>query len=181
MNRAAGKAVRAIALVGIMAATLECAKLALAAIPNVEAVTLLCALYGYIFGPLGIIASLVFVTAEPLFWGFGTWIISYYIYWPLVATVFMLLSRIKIQKKLILIPILTVAAVILTSFFGALTSLVDVGLFSGSYDRFFFRFSIYYMRGISFYLTQIITNAVLFPILFLPLSTALASLKKRML
>ena len=51
------KTAEIIALVGIMAATLECAKLALASLPNIEAVTLLSAVYGYVFGPLGIAAT----------------------------------------------------------------------------------------------------------------------------
>ena len=50
-----------IALIAVMAATLEGGKLALAAIPNVEIVTLLCAVYGYVFGGAGIIATYVFV------------------------------------------------------------------------------------------------------------------------
>ena len=40
------KAARVVALVGIMAATLECGKLVLSFLPNIEVVTLLCALYG---------------------------------------------------------------------------------------------------------------------------------------
>ena len=158
-----------IALVGIMAATLECVKLALASLPNVEAVTLFTALFGYTLGPLGLIASIVFVCIEPLIWGFGPWIISYFIYWPLVALVFMLLGRARVKNRIIL----TLAAVLLSAFFGVLTSLVDIGLFSGAFDNFFTRFAIYYTRGISFYLTQIITNAILFPTLFRPLSAAL--------
>lgn len=175
------KTAEIIALVGIMAATLECAKLALASLPNIEAVTLLTAVYGYVFGPLGIAATLVFVAIEPLIWGFGTWFISYLIYWPLVATVFTLIRLLKIKNKILLVSIATVSAILLTAFFGVLTSLVDIGLFSGSYDRFFYRFSIYYMRGVSFYLTQIITNALVFPIIFLPLTSALGRLKSRML
>ena len=158
-----------IALVGIMAATLECVKLALASLPNVEAVTLFTALFGYTLGPLGVWAAVVFVCIEPLIWGFGTWIISYFIYWPLVAIVFMLLGRANIKNRIIL----TLTAVLLSAFFGVLTSLVDIGLFSGAFDNFFTRFAIYYARGIGFYLAQIITNAVLFPLLFCILNKAL--------
>ena len=85
VGREGGLNARAIALVGIMAATLECGKLVLSFIPNVEVVTLLVALYGYVFGGLGIIAAAVFVCIEPLIWGFGSWFITYIIYWPLVA------------------------------------------------------------------------------------------------
>ena len=157
-----------------MAATLECGKLVLSFLPNVEVVTLLCALFGYVFGGAGVVATLVFIAIEPLIYGFGTWIISYCIHWPMVAIIFMLLGRIKVKNRVIL----TSVAVILTAWFGVLSSLVDVGLFSGYFDRFFYRFGIYYLRGISFYITQIICNAILFPLLFRPLSEILSKFNK---
>ena len=153
---------RRIALVGIMAATVECGKLALASIPNVEVVTLLLGLYSYVFGWLGICSAIVFVCIEPLIWGVGTWVVSYFIYWPLLALTFMILGRMRLRNRFALAGI----AVALTVFFGVLTSLVDVGLFSGAFDRFFVRFGIYYMRGIPFYLAQTICNAVLFVSVF---------------
>ena len=165
-----------IALIGIMAASIECVKLALSFLPNVEAVTLLTALYSFVFGWYGIVAALVFVCIEPLIWGFGTWLISYIIYWPLVAVVFFLFGRLKIKNRVSV----TLAAVALTLFFGVLTSFVDVGLFSGSFDRLFYRFGIYYARGILFYLAQIVTNAILFPLLFPLLSDRLSRLRKKM-
>ena len=81
-----------IALVGMMAATLECAKLALAVLPNIEAVSLLIALYSFVFGWAGIVAAVIFVCIEPLIWGFGTWFVSYLIYWPALAIVFFILG-----------------------------------------------------------------------------------------
>ena len=151
-----------VALVGIMAATVECGKLALASIPNVEVVTLLLGLYSFVFGWLGILAAVIFVCIEPLIWGFGTWVISYFLYWPLVALVFLVLGRARVKNRFILSGI----AVLLTVLFGVLTSLVDIGLFSGAFDNFFARFAIYYMRGVPFYLTQILCNAVLFVTVF---------------
>ena len=59
-------AAKKIALVGISAATIECGKSALAFLPNIEVVTLLCALYGYAFGMLGVLSAVVFVCIEPL-------------------------------------------------------------------------------------------------------------------
>ncbi len=165
----AGSTAKKIALVGISAATIECGKLVLSGIPNVEVVTLLCALYGYVFGGLGVISVYVFVCIEPLIWGIGTWLPHYFIYWPLVSFVFLLLGRKKIQSR----TLMTLAAVILTVFFGILSALIDVGLFSGYFDNFLSRFSIYYLRGVPFYLSQIITNALLFPTLFLPLAKRL--------
>ena len=175
MKLSAKNAARAASLVGIMAATIECAKLALASLPNVEAVTLLVAVYSYTFGSLGLLATLIFVLIEPLIWGFGSWFVSYLIYWPLVAAVFCVLGKKGLGGRLIT----TAVAVILTFSFGFLSSLVDLGLFSGYFDNFLQRFIIYYSRGIVFYITQIITNAVLFPLLFKPLKDFLTKLKGR--
>ena len=164
-----------IALVGIMAASVECAKLALMFLPNIEAVTLLLALYGYIFGIWGVVSAVVFVCIEPMLFGFGSWVVSYFIYWPLVALVFMILGRLRVKNRLIL----TGTAVLLTFFFGILTSLVDLGLFSGFFENFLERFLIYYARGVYFYIAQIITNLVLFLFLFKPLCKKLAKIKCR--
>ena len=172
-----GSAAKKIALVGISAATVECAKLALAALPNVEVVTLLTALYGYTFGWLGVCASIVFVCIEPLIWGVNTWVVLYFIYWPLLALVFMLLGKLKIKNRLAL----TSVAVILTVFFGILSSLIDVGLFSGYFDNFLYRFSVYYLRGLPFYIAQVVTNAIAFPTLFIFLSGKLEKTKKNVL
>lgn len=171
----ASLAVRKVSLMGMMAAMLTGGKLALAVIPNVEIVTLLSALYGYVFGGLGILAILVFVTVEPLLWGVGTWVISYYLYWPFVGLVFFLFCRLGVKRC---VP-LTAAALLLTVWFGVLTSLVDIGLFMGYFDRFFERFAIYYMRGIVFYIVQLACNAVTFPLLFPPLSRTLFYIKGR--
>ena len=165
-----------IALVGVMAATVECAKLALSALPNVEVVTLLLALFSYAFGWSGFFASIVFVSIEPLIYGFSTWVVSYYLYWPLVSIIFLLLGYKEVKNRWIL----TLTAVILTAWFGVLTSLVDIGLLSGFFDNFFYRFSVYYARGAVFYIVQIAANAVLFPLLFPFLSEKLKALKSRM-
>ncbi len=170
-------AARSAALVGIAAATLECAKLALSFLPNVEAVTLLVALYGYVFGWLGVLAAAVFVCIEPLIYGINTWVITYFIYWPLAAFIFMLLGRAKIKNRWTL----TAAAVILTVFFGVLSSLIDIGLLSGFFDNFFYRFAVYYARGILFYAVQVACNAVLFPLLFNFLKEKLETVKRSFL
>ena len=166
-----------LALVGISAATIECGKLALSALPNVEVVTLLVALYGYCFGKTGIIATLVFVAIEPLIYGIGSWVPVYFIYWPLLALTVALLGRARIKSRLAL----TGTALLMTVLFGVLSALVDVGLLSGSFDNFLYRFGVYYLRGIPFYLAQLATNAALFPLLFRPLSAALSRLYRRML
>ena len=166
---------KAIALVGVTAATVECGKLVLSALPNIEVVTLLLALYGYVFGWYGVLSALVFVSIEPLIYGFGTWLPAYLIYWPLVALVFMLLGKIKLKNRWLI----TAVAVGMTFLFGLLTSLIDVGLLSGNFDNFLYRFGVYYARGIPFYAIQIACNAVLFPCFFIFLSDKLAVMRRR--
>ena len=148
-----------------MAATLEGGKLALSFIPNVEIVTLLCAVYGYVFGFYGIIATYIFVGIETWIWGVNTWVVTYLIHWGCVTFVFMLLGKFKIRSRLIA----TATAVTLTVAFGVLSSLVDTGLLTGFFDNFWKRFAIIYTRGVVFYVTQIVCNLLLFLIVFKPL------------
>ena len=164
---------RSIALVGIMAATLECGKLALSFLPNIEVITILCALYGYVFGIYGIIATAIFVCIEPLIYGFGSWIITYFIYWPLVAFVFMLLRKKGVKSRLWL----TVIAVVLTVGFGVISSIVDTAFYLGINKNYLSNLVLYYVRGIVFYIVQIACNAVLFPTLFLFLVDKLEKIK----
>lgn len=152
-------------MTALAAATIEAVKFALAAIPNVEGVTLLCAVYGYCLGVGGVVAAVVFCAIETAIYGVSTWVISYFIHWPFIALVFALLSRLKVKNILII----TLTAAVLTTLFGVQTSLVDTGLFSGFFDRFWERFAIIYVRGGIFYVTQIVCNIIVFPILFRPL------------
>ena len=164
-----------IALVGIMAAIVECGKLALSFIPNVEVVTLFLALFSYAFGSLGLLSAIIFVCIEPLIWGFGTWVFSYLIYWPMVALVFFVFGRLKIKNRFII----TAAVILLTFFFGILSSLVDIGLLSGFFDNFWYRFGIYYARGVVFYVVHIVSNAVIFFLLFPFLLERIGKIKRR--
>ncbi|MDE6614385.1 MAG: hypothetical protein K2K24_02640 [Clostridia bacterium] len=161
-----------LALIAIMSATLEVGKLALSFIPNVEIVTLLCAVYGYVFGFYGIIATYIFVGLETLIWGVNTWIVTYLIHWGCVAFVFMLYGRFKIKNRLLI----TATAILLTAAFGVLSSLVDTGLLTGFWDNFWKRFAIMYTRGFAFYIAQIVCNLLLFLLVFNPLVNRLGKI-----
>ena len=152
---------RAIALIGVMAATIEVGKLALSFLPNIEVVTLLCALYGYVFGFYGVVAAAIFVCIEPLIYGVGSWVAIYMIYWPLVAFVFMLLASAKVKRRL---P-LTLIALGLTLFFGVLSAVVD-SMVHGIGLHYFKNVFVYYLRGIPFYINQLLCNGAVFPTLF---------------
>ena len=177
MNFKSVSAAKAAALVGICAATLECAKLVLMLLPNIEIVSLLCGLYGYVFGWFGVLSSVIFVLIEMMIHGFNTWVVSYLIYWPLLSGVFMLLARARVKNRWIL----TSAAVVMTIFFGVLTSLIDTGLLTGNFDDFFHRFAVLYASGFVFYIAQIASNAVSYPILFNYIASKLEKVKIRMM
>lgn len=163
-----------IALIAVCTALIEGCKLALSMIPNVEVVTLLCALFGYVFGFYGIISVFLFAAIEPLIWGIGSWIIYYFIYWPLVAFIFMLFGRKNVRNRLVL----TLTAGVLTVFFGVLSAVVDVLVYSQP-SNFLRVFPGYYARGATFYIVQIVCNLILFPICFIPLADVLTKLNKK--
>lgn len=174
-NKKLASPARLIAFVGIAATTLECGKLALF-LPNVEVVTLLTALYGYVFGWLGVCSAAVFVCIEPLIYGINTWVITYFIYWPLVAFVFMMLRRARVKNRWLL----TTAAVGLTVLFGILSAVIDTAIMLGVNEHYFTNLLIYYARGIVFYAVQIVCNAVIFPLLFTFLADKLKVIKRNM-
>lgn len=157
------------AYIAVCAATLTAGKAALAAIPNVEVVSLLLGVYGYVFNLAGVLSSLVFCAVEVLIWGVGSWVVLYFIYWPALAVLFAVFGRLKIKNKIVI----TLTACVMTTLFGVLSSLIDTGLFTGFHENFWRRFAVLYVRGGAFYLTQIICNAVAFTLLFPPLCALL--------
>lgn len=169
MNKALRRTTLAVVQIAVASATVSAAKFALMAIPNVEAVSLLLAVYGFVLGWKGIAAALVFCASETLIWGAGTWVVTYFMYWPSLASVFALLGK-TVKPSAI---IATVVAFVMTLWFCVLSSLVDVGLTSGNFENFGERFTIYFLRGTWFYVAQIVCNLVLFPLLFKPLTSSL--------
>lgn len=74
-----------IALIGVMVATIEVAKISLSFLPNIELVSLLIILYTIFFGRQIIYVVLTFVCIEGVLYGFGIWWIMYLYIWPLLA------------------------------------------------------------------------------------------------
>lgn len=167
-------AAKKLALVGVMAATIECGKLALSFLPNIEVVTLLCALYGYVFGWYGVAAAAVFVCIEPLIYGFGSWVITYALYWPAVAVVFMLFGRIGLKNRWLL----SASAVGMTVIFGIGSATIDTAFYLGINENYFANLIVYYIRGSVFYAVQIACNAAIFLTVFLYLSDKLSYIRR---
>lgn len=161
-----------IVLPAVIAAILIVVKEALAFIPNVEAVTLIIVVCAYVFpARTTIFASIVFCTGEWLIYGFGYWVVAYYIYYPLLAATALFLKLVK--KPIWRAVAATAIAVVLTAFFGVLTSAVDALFIVGFKNVFFKYFAVIYARGIYFYLTHIISSFVTVSVLFTPISLSL--------
>ncbi len=172
-------------ITAMFAALLVGGKEALAAIPNVEMVTLIIASCAFVFGAsVAVPAVFVFIALDMVIYGMGTWIIQYIVHWNAVALSFCLLKKL-VKNKILTVVLATVIAVVLTAAFGVMTSAVDtvIGFVNGGFfvdfSNFAKRFAAVYVAGISFYVTHVVCNAVLFPVAFYPLVLLFQKAKQR--
>ncbi len=166
-----------IALVAMFSAMLLGGKMALVSIPNVEVVTIITAVCAYVWGlwiamPMTIVGILVQIAI----FGFNTWVLEYFIHWPIVSVLFAFLGKIKFKNRVTEVVAATSVAVVITALFGVMTSIVDTLLaFSSTVgfkivvDDFWQRFAILYARGIVFFVIHVCCNLVLFSTAFVPL------------
>ena len=164
-----------------MAALLIVGKWALNLIPNVEVVTLFCALFGYTFGFVAIIPTCIFCLEETLVYGIHTWVIDYFVHWNVIVVAFTLLGKMRhepMKKIEYVLPV--VCAVVLTAIYGVFTSAVDAvfACIYSEWGKFFYYFGVIYVRGIYLYVIHVVCNLVLFTVAFYPLSILLFKLKK---
>ena len=164
-----------IAVSAMYAALLVGGKEALAALPNIEVVTILIAVCAYVWGPAVVFPAVnVFIAVDIAIWGVNTWIISYFIHWNFVALIFWLMSKLPFRRNVFRVALAVFAATVLTVCFGVLTSFVDVmvgyaGGFWVNFENVFGRFAVMYAAGVWFFVTQTVCNVLLFAVAFLPL------------
>ena len=164
-----------IVLTALAAALLSAGKQALAAIPNVEVVTLLIMLYAACFKPqITFFATAVFILIECFIWGIHTWVIAYLIHWNFVAFATFLLARVfKVKNRFIYLAF----TILVTAVFGVLTTAIDALLGAGKNGWTFSRiFVVTYMRGIYFYIVHVVGNAAFNITLFAPMRDLLNKL-----
>lgn len=158
--------VKDIALIGVMIATIEVAKNALAFIPNVELVSLLIILYTLFFGWKILFVIPAFILLEGCIYGFGLWWIMYLYVWPLLA----LLTRIFRKQES---PWFWAT---LSGFFGlgfgALCAIPYIFL-SGPKGAF-----AWWVAGIPYDIVHCVSNFIICAVLFRPLSKALCKFSK---
>ena len=175
----AARSAKKIATLAVMAALLTGGKAVLSSVANVEVVSLFCALFGYVFGLIAVVPVTIFVGIEVLIWGawYPSWIIAYLIHFNAIVLVFWLLSFAKLKTPVVFVLVIT----LMTFVFGVMEAAFNVVVVSTDASDFFWRFGIYYGRGIAFYLTHIISNFVIFLLLFIPLRDITIGLKRKMM
>lgn len=175
-----GKSVaKKIALLAVMTALIVAGKAVLSAVANVEIVSLFCALFGYVFGPIATVPTCLFILIDMLYWGsmsYYSWIPTYFIHFNSIVIIFWLLSKAKLKTPVVHAIII----VFMTFCFGLIESFFAVIMVSTDFNNFIYRFGVYYGRGVAFSLVHIVSNAVIFLLLFIPLKELLVILKKQL-
>lgn len=157
--------VKDVAVLGVMTATVEAAKLALAFVPNVELVTFLFILYALFMGPKVLLSVYAFVGIECMVWGLGIWNIMYLYIWPLLVILVLFFRK---QKSVWFFSTLSGVFGLL---FGALCAIPY--LFIGGVTTAL----TWWIAGIPYDILHGISNFILCAVLFVPMNKALQKIK----
>lgn len=159
-----------ITLIAILSASLTAGKFVLSAVPNVEIITFLFIIYTVIFGlKRSILTSVVFTTTEILIYGFGTWLLGYYILWPILILITHVLKR-TINSEY--------GFAIVAAIFGFL-----FGLFFALFESLFYGIGYaipYWIRGIPFDIIHGVSNFIIVLVLYKPLTQTIQLAKEKM-
>lgn len=160
--------VKDLVLIGILSATITAGKLALSFIPNIEIVTLLFITYTLVFGyRKSLFMSLIFTTTEIFIYGFNTWLLGYYLIWPLLILSTALMKRLIKSEY---------GYAILGALFG-----YAFGFFFALVESFFYGIAYgwaYWLRGLLFDLIHGTSNFIIILTLLNPLKKLLFKLKR---
>ena len=158
--------VREVTVFGMLAALTFGAKVAMSQLPNIEPVTLFLLVFGAVFGWKSLFITYVYVLAEFLFYGLGTWNLYYLYIWVIPTALGWGLRRMNH-------PLLwAVVSGLYGLLFGGLCALTD--LFIGGPG-----FAVSkWVSGIPFDLAHCAGNFVLALLLFVPLRKLLRRLVK---
>lgn len=156
--------VREVTLFGVLAALTFGAKVVMSYLPNIEPVTLFLLVFGAVFGWKSLFIVYVYVLAEILFYGIGTWNINYLYIWVIPALSGWILRRWQN-------PVLwAVVAGLFGLIFGALCAPVDLFIGGPGYAV------SKWLSGIPFDVAHCAGNFVLALLLFKPLRNLLQRL-----
>ena len=158
--------IKDIAQIGMMLATIEVAKNALAFLPNVEMVTLLFILYTLTFGRKVLFVVPAFILLEGTIYGFGLWWVMYLYAWPLLVLLTWLFRK---QENVLFWSVFSGAFGLM---FGALCSIpyyIGGGMAAGL---------AWWIAGIPYDILHCVANFTICLILFVPLKRILNKLNR---
>ncbi len=154
-----GMKVQDLVLISILSASVTAGKLALSFVPNVEVVTLLFMVYTVVLGvKRTLLISVIFSTTEIFLYGFSTWVMGYYLVWPILI-LFTGLVKARFKSEY--------AFAILSGVFG-----ISFGLFFAVFESLFYGIAYgvaYWVRGIPLDILHGASNYVIAITLFNPL------------
>ena len=116
-----------VVLFGILGALTFALKFAMAALPNIEPVSLLMMVFGAVFGLKALYPCYVYVAMEILTFGIGTWNINYLYIWALIVVAAWLMRKTEQPLAWALL------SGVFGLFFGAFCAPVDVVIGGWSY------------------------------------------------
>ena len=176
-----------------MVALISASKLALSFLPQVEVITSLFIVFTLCFGWRNtFIAAILFVFIEIAIFGFMiSWVVLYFIYWPLLVTVTHLISwgfkhrdaklndgKIKRKTTKVTFVVAITSGVLMTIFFGALSAVLDMVFMGAIGTGQFWEFVFWrYVAGTWFFAVHIVANIVALPILVPTLTKAIERIK----
>ena len=160
--------IRELILFGILGAMTFAMKVVMAALPNIEPVSLCILVYGAVFGYKALYPTYIYVTMEILYFGLGTWNICYLYIWAILVLAAIFLR--EMRQPLVWALVSGVYGLL----FGALCAIVDAFIGGPAYAV------AKWASGIPFDIAHCIGNFCIALILFRPLRELLEKLYSRM-
>ena len=160
--------VREVALFGVLGGLTFAAKVAMAALPNIEPVSLMVMLFAVTFGSKAVFPIYVYVLMEFILYGLNLWSINYLYIWTILAVAAWLLRRMEHPLGWALL------SGVFGLLFGALCA--PVYLFTGGWGA----MVSWWVSGIPFDLLHCAGNFVIALVLFVPLRRLMAALCRQM-
>ncbi len=155
-------------LFGILGAMIFALKLSMAALPNIEPVSLCILVFGAVFGYKALYPVFVYVAMEILCFGLGIWNVYYLYVWPMLAILGICLRGMKQPLAWALV------SGVYGLLFGALCGIADA--FIGGIGFAVAKWA----SGIPFDIAHCVGNFLMALVLFKPLRELLEKLYKRM-
>lgn len=164
-----GIATKELTLIAILSASLTAGKMALFSIPNVEIVTFLFIVFTVLFGKKrALLAAFVFATTEILLWGFGTWILGYYMIWPLLILCTSVFSKVTKNEY-----VFAIIAGVFGFSFGFMFAIVESFFYGIAYGV------TYWISGIPFDIIHGVSNFIVALFLFKPVVKTIEKVLER--